>query len=102
MALVVYRYSPIHFGGSSSFILRFSEMVSSMSEWICVEDHLPQDGCEYLVYYIEHCMVCKGVAPRGVGIGSLIMGKHWRLSNQCCMPLVTHWQALPDCPSNIP
>ena len=63
-----------------------------MSEWIRVEDRLPNDLHEVLVYWI-------GPEYSEVIIATLYHGG-WSEAGKggLCLPNVTHWQPLPDPP----
>ena len=62
--------------------------VQPVNQWISVDERLPQDGEEALVY----------AGNRGVMIGLYDSVLQVWLDYECCGLKVTHWQPLPEPP----
>lgn len=60
-----------------------------MSEWISVDDRLPEDGDEILMW---------SEVFHGVVLGDRSDGEWWNESDIITTAKITHWQPLPEPP----
>lgn len=63
-----------------------------MSEWISVEDRLPEDGDKVLCCFVRDTGINK---PDEVIVGDFYWHKLWVLNH------VTHWMPLPSPPQTV-